>query len=88
MVYKGLFESKSGSREGEPRKSTQNIVDNLNNYEEFAVTAWSLRYHFTTLMKKYKSKTRHWRQEIANTGLEGEAFSENEQLPEDLLERF
>ena len=35
-----------------------NIADNLNNCEEFAVTARGLRNHFTTFMKRYKSKTR------------------------------
>ena len=35
-----------------------NIADNLNNCEEFAVTARGLRDHFTTFMKRYKSKTR------------------------------
>ena len=35
-----------------------NIADNLNYSEEFAVTAWGLRDHFTTFMKRYKSKTR------------------------------
>ena len=35
-----------------------NIADNLNNCEELAVTARDLRYHFTTFMKRYKSKPR------------------------------
>ena len=35
-----------------------NIADNLNNCEEFAVTAGGLKDHFTTFMKRYKSKTR------------------------------
>ena len=36
-----------------------NIADNLNNCEEFAVTARGLGDHFTTfIMKMYKSKTR------------------------------
>ena len=35
-----------------------NIAGNLNNCEEFAVTARGLRDHFTTFMKRYKSKTR------------------------------
>ena len=35
-----------------------NIADNLKNCEEFAVTARGLRDHFTTFMKRYKSKTR------------------------------
>ena len=34
-----------------------NIADNLNG-KEFAVTARGLRDHFTTFMKRYKSKTR------------------------------
>ena len=35
-----------------------NIADNLNNCEEFAVTAGGLKDHFTTFMKRCKSKTR------------------------------
>ena len=35
-----------------------NIAGNLNNCEEFAVTARGLRDHFTTFMKRYKSKAR------------------------------
>ena len=35
-----------------------NIADNLNNCEEFAVKGRGLRDHFTTFMKRYKSKTR------------------------------
>ena len=35
-----------------------NMADNLNKCEEFAVTARVLRDHFTTFMKRYKSKTR------------------------------
>ena len=50
-----IFESKSGSRER--RATWQNIVNNLNNCEEFVVTARRLRNHFATLMKRYKSKT-------------------------------
>ena len=34
-----------------------NIADNLNG-KEFAVTVRGLRDHFTTFMKRYKSKTR------------------------------
>ena len=59
------------------------IADNLNNCEGFAVTAQGLRDHFTTLMKRYKSKTR---QEVKGTGLGAEELSENEQLLEDLIE--
>ena len=36
-------------------------------------------------MKRYKSKTRR---EVKGTGLEGEELSENEQLLEDLIDRF
>ena len=36
-------------------------------------------------MKRYKSKTRR---EVKGTGLWGEELSENEQLLEDLIERF
>ena len=45
----------------------------------------SFRIHFATLMKNYKSKTT---QEVKGTGLEGEELSKNEQLVEDLIERF
>ena len=56
LASKGIFESKSGSW---GRVAIwQNIADNLNNFEKLAVTELSLRDHFTTLMKKYKSKTR------------------------------
>ena len=54
-----------------------------NNCKEFAVPARSLRDRFTTLMKRYKSKTRR---EIKCTGLGGEEVSENEQLFEDVIE--
>ena len=68
----GIFESKSGSRER--GAIWQNIAENLNNFQEFAVTARSLRDHFTTLMKKYKLKTR---QEVWGIGLKGEELCEN-----------
>ena len=45
----------------------------------------SLRDPFTVHMKKCKSKTR---QVVIGTGLRGEELSEDEQLPEDLTERF
>ena len=35
-----------------------NIADNLKNCEKFAVTVRDLRDHFTTFIKRYKSKTR------------------------------
>ena len=54
MASKGIFESKYRSRER--RATWQNIADNLNSCEEFAVTAQSLRDDFTTLMRRYKSK--------------------------------
>ena len=63
----------------------RNIAGNLNNCEELAVTARGLRDHFTTFMKRYKSKTRR---EVTGTGVGGEELSENEQLLEDLIERF
>ena len=44
-----------------------------------------LRYNFTTLMKRNRSKTR---QKVKGTGLEREELSENEQVLEDLKERF
>ena len=78
MASKGILESKSGNRER--RVIWQNIVDNLNNCEEF-----HLGFHFTTLIKNYKSKIR---QGVKGTGLEGEELSENEQLLEDSVERF
>ena len=62
-----------------------NIVDNLNNCEKFGVMARGLRDYFTTLMKMYKSKTRR---EVKDTGLGGEELYENEQLLENLTERF
>ena len=62
-----------------------NIADNLNNCEKFGVTARGLRDRFTTLMKMYKSKTRR---EVKDTGLGSEELSENEQLLENLTERF
>ena len=76
-----IFESKSGSRER--RAIWQNIVNNLNNCEEFVVTARRLRNHFATLMKRYKSKTI---QELKKTGLGSEELSENEQLLGNLIE--
>ena len=57
----------------------------LNNCEEFAVAVRSLIDHFIALMKRYKSKTRR---EVKGTGLGGEELSENEQLLEDVIERF
>ena len=78
MVSKGIIESRSGNRE--KRFIWQNIVDNLNNCEEF-----HLGFHFTTLMKNYKPKIR---QEVKGTGLGGKELSENEQLLEDSIERF
>ena len=78
MASKDILESKSGNRER--RVIWQNIVDNLNKCEEF-----HLGFHFTTLMKNYKSKIR---QEVKGTGLGGEELSENEQLLEDSVERF
>ena len=83
MTNKGIFESKSGSRE--TGAIWQNVADNLNNFQEFAVTARSLRDHFTTLMKKYKLKTR---QKVKSIGLKGEELSKNEQLLEDLIDGF
>ena len=71
MPSKGIFESKSGSRE--TGAIWQYIVDNLNNCGKFAAMARSLRVHFTTFMKKY---------------LTGEELFENEQLIEELIERF
>ena len=56
-----------------------NTADNLNNCEEFAVTAWGMRDHFTTLMKRYKSKTRR---EVIVTDLGVKKLSENEHLKE------
>ena len=35
-----------------------NIANNVNNCQEFPVTVQGLRDHFTTFMKRYKSKTR------------------------------
>ena len=73
IVSKGIFESKYGSRE---RGAVwQNIAENSINWEEFALT-----YHFTTLMKWYKSKAR---QEF-----KGEELSENERILENIIERF
>ena len=83
MASKGIFESKYGNRES--GAIWQNIAKMLNNCEEFALTVRSLRYHFTTLMKRYKSKTRR---EVKDTGLRGKELSENEQLLQDLIERF
>ena len=54
MASKGIYENKSGSRE---RGVTwQNMAENLNNCEEFALTVRSLRVHFTTLMKSTSPK--------------------------------
>ena len=61
-----------------------NIANNLNNCEEFTVTARGLRDHFTTFTKRYKSDTKR---EVKDSGLRGELLSENEQLLEDLIER-
>ena len=83
MASKGIFESKYGNKER--GAIWQNIAKMLNNCEEFALTARSLRYHFTTLMKRYRPKTRR---EVKGTGLGGKELSENEQLLEDLIERF
>ena len=78
MASKGIFENQSGSRE--KGAIWQNIANMLNNCEEFALTARSLRYHFTTLMKRYKSKTRP---EVKVTGLGDKELSVNEQLLEE-----
>ena len=83
MASKGIFESKYGNKER--GAIWQNIAKMLNNCEEFALTAQSLRYHFTTLMKRYRPKTRR---EVKGTGLGGKELSENEQLLENLIERF
>ena len=61
------------------------IVGNLNNCEEFAVAARTLRDCFTTLMKTYKAKARR---EVKGASLGGEELSENKQLLEDLMKRF
>ena len=45
----------------------------------------SIRDHCTTFIKRYKSKTRR---EVKRTALWREGFSKNEQLLEDLVERF
>ena len=42
------------------------VGNNLNDCEEFAVTARDLRDHFTTFMKRYKSKTR---QEVKDSNI-------------------
>ena len=47
--------------------------------------AQSLRDHFTTLMKRFKSKRRA---EVKSTGLGDEEVFENELLLEDVIERF
>ena len=83
MSSKGIFESRSGSRER--GAIWQNIADNLNNLQKFAVAAPSLRDHLTTLTKNYELKTR---QEVRGIGLKGEELSENEQLHEDIIGRF
>ena len=49
MASKGIYQCKSGSWE---------YSYNLNNCKELAVTAGGLRDHFTTFMKRYKSKIR------------------------------
>ena len=56
-----------------------------NNFEEFAVTASSLRDNFNNLMNRYQSKSIL---EIKGIGLGGEDLSENKQLLEDITERF
>ena len=48
MASKGIYEN---LEEG-------NIANNLNNCEEFTVTARGLRDHLTTFMKRCKSKAR------------------------------
>ena len=83
MVSKSIFESKYGSRER--RATRQNIAENVNKCEEFTLMARRLRDHFITLMKRYNFKAR---QEVKGTSLESEELSENEQLLEDLIERF
>ena len=47
-----------------------------NNWEQFAITAQSLRDHLATFMRRCKLKTR---QEVKVTGLGGEELSENEE---------
>ena len=61
------------------------IAGNLNNCEEFAVTARTLRGCFITLMKRYKAKARR---EVKCASLGGEELSENKHLLEDLMKRF
>ena len=83
MASKGIFESKYGNMER--GAIWQNTAKMLSNCKEFPLTARSLRYHFTTLMKRYKPKIRR---EVKGTGLGGKELSENEQLLQDLIERF
>ena len=83
MASKGIFDSKYGS--GERGAIWPNIAENLNNCEKFGLRTRSLRDNFTTLVKRCKLKTRR---EIKVTGLGGEELSENEQVLEDLKERF
>ena len=83
MASKSIFESKYGSRER--RATRQNIAENLNKCEEFALAARSLRDQFITVMKRYKLKAI---QEVKGTRLASEELSENEQLLEELTERL
>ena len=78
MASKSIFESKYGSRER--RATRQNIAENLNKCEEFALAARNLRDQFITVMKRYTLK--------AIQEVKGKELSENEQLLEDLIERF
>ena len=83
MASKGIFDSKYGS--GVSGAIWPNIAENLSNCEKFGLTTRSLRDNFTTFVKRCKLKTRR---EIKVTGLGGEELSENEQVLEDLKERF
>ena len=79
MKSKGIFEGKSRGREEEPKAEGSRWLEQLQRM------AQSLKDHFTTLMKRFKSKRRA---EAKSTGLGDEEVSENELLLEDVIARF
>ena len=56
MASVGVFQHKSGSRER--NQVWQQIATNLNVYPNFFVTLSTVRERFTTLMRKYKAKSK------------------------------
>ena len=81
MAANGIFSYKSGSRER--GQLWQTIATHLNSLDGFLVTKRSARYHFTTLIRKYKARMN---KEVKGSGTAGDEPSEYEILIEDLIQ--